>query len=164
MPEIVRSLEHLGGQFPIGGQFPMISLRVYSSVLGSLVVLALGALYWAHSHRKTPEQREAERRRWLSATGRIIDGRVLDVRELERQGADPLQLLIYDYDVGGVGYECSQDVTPLKAMIDLDDCRMGLLASIKYDPRNPGNSILVAEDWSGLRHGKWRSCGPPGSA
>jgi hypothetical protein len=142
----------------------MISLRLYSSVLGSLVVLALGALYWARSHRKTPEQREAERRRWLSATGRIIDGRVLDVRELARQNADPLQLLIYNYDVGGVGYECSQDVTSLKPLVDLEDCRMGLVASIKYDPRNPGNSILVAEGWSGLQRGKWRSGSPPGSA
>ena len=23
--------------------------------------------------------------------------------------------------------------------------------SVKYDPRNPANSILVAEQWSGLR-------------
>ena len=29
----------------------MISLRLYSSVLGSLVVLALGALYWARPAR-----------------------------------------------------------------------------------------------------------------
>jgi hypothetical protein len=27
----------------------------------------------------------------------------------------------------------------------------GLPASIKYDPSNPSNSILIADDWSGLR-------------
>jgi hypothetical protein len=136
----------------IGGHFLMTPLRLYSSLLGTLVVLGLGALYWAHSRQKTPEQREAERRRWLSATGRIIDGQVLDARELARQGSGPMQLLIYNYDVGGVGYECSQDITSLKDRVDLEDCRLGMVASIKYDPRNPGNSILVAENWSGLRH------------
>jgi hypothetical protein len=26
--------------------------------------------------------------------------------------------------------------------------------SVKYDPRNPANSIVVSEEWSGLRLGK----------
>jgi hypothetical protein len=129
----------------------MTSLRFYLCVAGVLVVLGVGAYFWARSRRLTPEQREAERRRWLSTCGRIIDGRVVEVRELVRRDAAPLHLLIYNYDVSGVGYECSQDVTSLKSIVDLEDCRMGLVASVKYDPRDPGNSILVAEDWSGLR-------------
>jgi hypothetical protein len=51
-----------------------------------------------------------------------------------------------------VSYEASQDVTHLRHMVDLHTCRVGLPASIKYDPTNPGNSIVVAETWSGLRH------------
>jgi hypothetical protein len=129
----------------------MTPLRLYSSLLGALIVVGAGSLYWMYRHQKTPEQREAERRRWLSESGRIIDGRVLDVREFTGGGSNLTQVLIYNYDVGGVGYECAQDVTTLKDLVDLDDCRLGLVASIKYDPRNPGNSILVAENWSGLR-------------
>jgi hypothetical protein len=37
-------------------------------------------------------------------------------------------------------------------MVDLHSCRAGLMTSIKYDPGNPGNSIVIAENWTGLRH------------
>jgi hypothetical protein len=115
------------------------------------IALAYGVSSWARSHRKTPEQREAERRLRLSATGRIIDGTVLDVQEFSNNGAPPVQLLIYSYDVAGVSYECSQDITCLRQFLDLHSCRIGLPASVKYDPHNPGNSIVVAENWSGVR-------------
>jgi hypothetical protein len=60
-------------------------------------------------------------------------------------------LLIYTYDVAGVSYEASQDVTHLRQFIDLYSCRLGLPASVKYDPHNPGDSIVISEKWSGLR-------------
>jgi hypothetical protein len=130
----------------------MNALRLYVSMLGGTVLLASGVAFWVRSHRRTPEQIEIERRRRLSATGRIIDGTVLDVQEFSTgEGQIPVQLLIYSYDVSGVSYECSQDITSLRQFVDLHSCRIGLPASIKYDPHNPGNSIVVAEDWMGLR-------------
>lgn len=121
-------------------------------MLGGTVLLASGVAFWVRSHRRTPEQIEIERRRRLSARGRIIDGTVLDVQEFSTgEGQIPVQLLIYSYDVGGVSYECSQDITSLRQFVDLHSCRIGLPASVKYDPHNPGNSIVVAEDWMGLR-------------
>ena len=57
----------------------------------------------------------------------------------------------FQYDVAGVSYEASQDVTHLRHLVDLHTCRVGLPASIKYDPTNPGNSIVIAENWTGLR-------------
>ena len=72
---------------------------------------------------------------------------------MDQQGS-PIQLLIYTYDVAGVSYEASQEVTHLRQHIDMHSCRIGLPASIKYDPQNPGNSIVIAEGWSGLRTGK----------
>ena len=60
-------------------------------------------------------------------------------------------LLVYNYDVAGVTYEASQDVTHLRQFIDLYSCRLGLPASVKYDPHNPGDSIVISETWSGLR-------------
>ena len=57
--------------------------------------------------------------------------------------------LIYKYDVAGVSYECSQDVTYLRQWINLHSCRLGLPTSVKYDARNPGNSMVIAEGWMG---------------
>lgn len=111
-----------------------------------------GAIAWANSRRKTPEQREQERRLRISETGRITDGTVTDVSEVALTDSHEIQLLIYQYDVSGVTYEASQDVTALRHMVDLHSCRSGLMTSIKYDPANPGNSIVIAENWTGLRN------------
>lgn len=128
------------------------TLRLYS-ILGLAVAgVSLGVSIWARRHRKTPEQREQERRLRISELGRITDGTVTDVSELELSSSGELQLLIYQYDVAGVSYEASQDVTHLRHLVDLHTCRIGLPASIKYDPSNPGNSIVIAENWTGLRH------------
>jgi hypothetical protein len=53
--------------------------------------------------------------------------------------------------VAGVSYEASQDVTYLRQWINLQSCRLGLHTSVKYDARNPGNSMVIAEGWMGLR-------------
>ena len=90
--------------------------------------------------------------RELTRGGRIIDGNVIDVLELEDDETGQLMiLLVYNYDVAGVTYEASQDVTHLRQFIDLYSCRLGLPASVKYDPHNPGDSIVISETWSGLR-------------
>jgi len=125
------------------------SLRLYSlGVAGSAA--AFGIYYWMRLRRKTPEQKEMERRQRINLSGRITDGTVLDVQEIGTEER-PVQLLIYRYDVAGVSYECSQDITHLRQFVDIHSCRIGLPASVKYDPRNPGNSIVVAEGWIGLR-------------
>ena len=82
----------------------------------------------------------------------ITDGTVIDVNEIQIGGSEEIQLLVFRYDVAGVSYEASQDVTTLRHRVDLHSCRSGLMTSIKYDPSNPGNSIVIAEDWTGLRH------------
>jgi len=128
------------------------ALRLYPIFLAAAVGLAVGAVAWARSRRKTPEQREKERRLRITTIGRITDGTVIDVSEMNHNGSGEMQLLIYQYGVAGVSYEASQDVTHLRHLVDLHTCRVGLPASIKYDPANPGNSIVVAETWTGLRH------------
>ena len=130
----------------------MISLRLLPLIIGGVAALAGlgGYLYW-RAHRQTPEQRERERRMRIAQSGRITDGTVIDVSELNADASGALQLLIYQYDVGGVSYEAAQDVTHLRPFVDLHTCRIGVPASIKYDPQNPGNSIVIAESWSGLR-------------
>jgi hypothetical protein len=116
-----------------------------------LLLLATGVAWWLRRRRKTPEQLERERRLRLNAMGRITDGTVLDVHEERMEHKATQQLLIYRYDVAGVSYEASQDVTHLRHLVDLHSCRIGLPASVKYDAQNPGNSIVIAEGWTGLR-------------
>ena len=114
------------------------------------VVLVVYALL--RRKKKTPEELERERRAWLDGVGRITDGTVIDVQELPSEGRSSAIHLIYKYDVAGVSYECSQDVTYLRHWINLHSCRLGLHTSVKYDPQNPGNSLVVSESWMGLRH------------
>ncbi|HSK43102.1 MAG TPA: hypothetical protein VLA83_04350 [Candidatus Binatia bacterium] len=130
----------------------MNELRLYSLIAMAGVGLLFGANAWARSRRKSPDQKERERRMRISEMGRITDGTVIDVNEMQTNGSGELQLLIYHYDVAGVSYEASQDVSSLRHMVDLHSCRAGLMTSIKYDPGNPGNSIVISENWTGLRH------------
>ena len=130
-------------------------LRIYSIFLG---VVAVGlAVYGLTRHKKkTADDLEHERRQLLNRVGRITDGNVLDVQESYTElgpGQEPLfhELLIYQYEIAGVEYHCSQDVTRLRQWIDLHSCRLGLLTSVKYDPQNPGNSMVISEQWNGLR-------------
>lgn len=129
---------------------PTLRLYVFIGLGVACVAILAGVL--ARGRRKTPEERERERRMRISEIGRITDGTVIDVNELDVNGSGEMQLLVYQYDVAGVSYEASQDVTTLRHRVDLHSCRAGLMTSIKYDPANPGNSIVIAENWSGLRH------------
>ena len=122
--------------------------------------LAVGAYFLLRRKPKTADDIEKERRGWLEGIGRITDGTVIDVQELAPENGNgkakapasrAATLLIYKYDVAGVSYECSQDVTYLRHWINLHSCRLGLPTSVKYDPQNPGNSLVVSEGWMGLR-------------
>jgi hypothetical protein len=130
---------------------PMDTFRTYTLIVAG-ATLASAAYVMLRRKPKTPQELERERRVWLDGVGRITDGTVLDVQELEpASGHRAATLLLYKYDVAGVSYECSQDVTHLRQWINLHSCRLGLPTSVKYDPQNPGNSLVVSESWMGLR-------------
>ena len=128
----------------------MIPLSNYSFALGALGLAVLG---YALLRRKptSPDEVERKRRAWLTEVGRITDGTVIDVQELPSGARRAATMLIYQYDVAGVSYEASQDVTYLRQWINLHSCRLGVPTSVRYDPHNPGNSLVVAEGWIGLR-------------
>jgi len=129
----------------------MISLRLYGFILICIAVVT-AAYVLLRRKPKTAEDVESERRAWLDRVGRITDGTVIDVQEMTAEGRTrPSTLLIYQYDVAGVSYEASQDVTYLRQWINLHSCRLGLPTSVRYDPQNPGNSIVLSERWMGLR-------------
>jgi hypothetical protein len=115
-----------------------------------------------------PEALERKRRLHLNHIGRIAEGQVVELAEHPapevetRRGlfgakAQPLveksprHLVSYSYSISGVTYHTAQDVTGLESQVKFERLVSGQQASVKYDPSNPSDSILVADDWSGLR-------------
>lgn len=121
----------------------------------TLAVLAMAAagLILLRRKRPTAEELERARRRFLVQSGRLVDGMLLDVAEVDADDGSKLTMLIYNCRIGGVDYDCSQDVTSLSAIIDAQHVRAGFPCTVRYQPGNPQNSIVVAEQWSGLRAG-----------
>ncbi len=101
-----------------------------------------GGTYAALRRRPAPELRERRRRLEVSANGRMADGTILDLRGNE---------LFYSYTVRGIEYTAAQDISELRARVPEDSTAIAGPATVKYQSRNPANSIVVAEDWSGLR-------------
>ena len=114
-----------------------------------------------------PEDAERKRRLHLNQIGRITEGQVVELAEHPPEpketrktlfgGARPLpdnrprHLVSYSYAISGVTYHTAQDITGLEGQIRFERLVAGQPASVKYDPSNPSDSILVADDWSGLR-------------
>ena len=115
---------------------------VTAALAGALVVLVaiIGYRAWKHS-RVSPEERERRRRAILVRQGKMGDATLVEIRD---------DLLFYSYSVRGVEYTASQDLSSLRQHIRGDLSEAGPL-SVKYDARNPANSIVAAEEWSGIR-------------
>jgi hypothetical protein len=122
-----------------------------AAVLGA-ALLALG-LWLVFRKRPTAEELERARRLFLAHSGRLVDGMLLDVCEVEAEDGRTLTMLLYSYRIGGVDYESSQDITNMRGVVDALQVRAGFPCSARYQPGNPHNSIVVAEEWTGLRAG-----------
>jgi hypothetical protein len=103
--------------------------------------------------RPTAEELELARRQFLVQCGRLVDGMLLDVCEVKTEDGRTLNMLFFSYRIGGVDYECSQDITQLREVVDATQIRAGFPCTVRYHQANPHNSIVVAEGWSGLRKG-----------
>jgi hypothetical protein len=139
-------------------------------VLGGGSIVALALIVYAFARPKVnPEEAERKRRLHLNHIGRIAEGQVVDLSEQPAAppaevkrgllGARvrilpdlrPRHLVAYSYSISGVTYHTAQDITGLESQVQFDRLMAGQQASVKYDPSNPSDSILVADDWSGLR-------------
>jgi hypothetical protein len=133
----------------------LLTVNVWDVTASFAVIATLGgaSLWLAFRKRPTAEELERARRRFLVQSGRIVDGMLLDVCDVEAGNGRTLTMFLFNYRIGGVDYECSQDVTDMKDMVDAAGVRLGFPCSIRYQPGNPQNSIVMAEEWSGLRVG-----------
>jgi len=113
-----------------------IALAAFAAGLGAVV----GFRAWRRS-RVTPEERERRRRAELVGHGKLTDATLVEI------GQD---VLYYSYVVRGVEYTASQDISGLRAHMP-SELGLGVgSVSVKFDAKIPANSIVLAEDWSGL--------------
>jgi hypothetical protein len=117
---------------------------------GALVVLtSAGAFaYFRVRRKKDPAEIERLRRLWLGRTGRITTGEVTGLVEPESDST--ALLLVYRYDIAGVTYEVTQDVSTMSTVAAAARRLVGKGISVKYDMKHPSNSIAACEVWSGL--------------
>jgi hypothetical protein len=120
-------------------------MRIWQQ-LGLLLLVAAAltaaAAWIILKFRQTPVERERRRRRDVNLSGRLGDATITDFQD---------DVVFYSYSVRGVAYTASQDLSGLKQFLPQDPDRLIGPALLKYTPRNPANSILVSEEWSGLR-------------
>jgi len=109
------------------------------------------AAWLAFRKRPSPDEVERARRLFLVHSGRLVDGMLLDIYDVEVKDGRSLTMLLFNYQIGGVNYECSQDITAMRGMLNVADVRAGFPCTVRYQPGNPQNSIVVAEGWTGLR-------------
>lgn len=112
-------------------------------LIGLLVtaILVPLAVYIVFQRRITPVEKERRRRAFVNRGSRTIEGLISEAN------AD---LIHFQYELRGVMYFASQDVSALHPLLPLNPERLIGAVSVKYDPRNPANSIVLCEDWSGL--------------
>jgi hypothetical protein len=132
--------------------------EIAATLIFATALLAV-SLWMLLRKRPTPEEIERARRGLLAHTGRLVDGMLLDICEVEAPARSKnelprtLTMLLYSYRIGGVDYEASQDITDMHDVVDASQVRAGFPCSARYLPGKPQNSIVVAEEWSGLRQG-----------
>lgn len=115
---------------------PLGLLLGLSTILFCLAtIIILGA-------RRDTRGRERRRRSTVNQYGRLGDALITEVSE---------QTIFYSYSLSGVVYTASQDVSDLKNILPEEPERLVGPVSLKYIPRNPANSIIMCEQWSGLR-------------
>jgi hypothetical protein len=102
----------------------------------------LGLLWWLLGRRVTAEELERRRRLRIHAIHRTTEAMITD--------AGP-EIVHYSYAVRGVTYFASQDVRSLQSLLPPDPAHLVGPAGVHYDPRNPANSIVCCEGWTGWR-------------
>ena len=120
-----------------------MSPRAEIAALGGLAAILIAiAIFIALRVHGTPEKRERKRRLSVNRLGRLGDALITEASDAA---------IYYSYSIRGVQYTASQDVSSLREQLPIEPERLIGIASLKYDPRNPANSILICEEWKGLR-------------
>jgi hypothetical protein len=106
------------------------------------VCLVLAGGWLLFSKRRPPEEMERGRRAYVTVRGRITEAEITEV-----QG----HIICYSYYVGGVCYHVVQDVSRFAQVLPRDTSLLPGPVLVRYLPGNPANSIVISEQWSGIR-------------
>jgi hypothetical protein len=113
-------------------------------------VLAAGTIHTIRRwRRKSPDEIERLRRLDLHRRGRITHGHITDVLDTTLDSV-PRTTIVYSYEVAGVSYEVGQDITLLPEVASRAQKLPGHDVLVKHDRKQPANSIVTCEDWSGI--------------
>jgi hypothetical protein len=118
---------------------PTAEVAALGGLAAALIALAIFIALRVHG---TPEKRERKRRLSVNKLGRLGDAMITEATG---------EVIYYSYSIRGVQYTASQDVAALRERLPADPEKLIGIASLKYSPNNPANSILICEEWSGLR-------------
>ena len=110
-----------------------------AAVIGGIAI-TVGMLRFRK--RKSPEELERLRRQLVSQSGRVADGVVLELQE---------NTVFYTYKVRGIEYHAAQDITQVRHLLPAEEHRLIGAVYLKYLAENPANSIVIGEEWCGLR-------------
>ncbi len=109
---------------------------VAAAGIGAAILIAL-------RYRKTPEELERLRRLTVNHSGRMGDGMITDVSD---------GILFYSYSIRRVEIAASQDITALRDGLPPDLSLLIGPVTLKFMPKNPFDSIVICEEWSGFRN------------
>ena len=116
--------------------------QLFSLSIVALAIIAIGVKFLSPLVRKNPERRERKRRLLVNRQGRLGDALITEASD---------STIYYVYSVRGVQYETSQDITWLRDYLPAEPEKLIGQAHVKYLVNSPTNSILVCEEWNGLR-------------
>ncbi len=119
--------------------------------IATAILAAATAAWLVLRKRPSADEVEQARRKFLVQSGRLVDGMLLDVYAVDAKDGRTLTMLLFSYRIAGVDYECSQDITAMRDVVNASEVRAGFPCTVRYQPGNPYNSIVVGEGWTGLR-------------
>jgi hypothetical protein len=118
-----------------------VELAILSGV--AVVAVASVTVIMMLRRRKSPQERERLRRLTVNRYGRMGDAMITEASD---------GIVYYSYSIRGVEYTASQDISMLRDRIDVDLETLIGPVGLKFMSRNPFNSIVLCEEWSGIRN------------
>ncbi|HYP07497.1 MAG TPA: hypothetical protein VER03_14790 [Bryobacteraceae bacterium] len=115
-------------------------MNVHLGVVWGAVLVAAGTLAPFLLRRKDPKEKERRRRQLVSARGRVIEGYAIESTDT---------VVVYTYHWRGVRYEAAQDISDFVPP-GVESERLSGAVTVKFLREAPANSIVLAEDWSGV--------------
>jgi hypothetical protein len=120
-------------------------LAMLASLAVALLIAAGLIIYYRIRRRGDPE---ALRRARIDANGRFIEGMVIDFQA---------GVVFYRWSWRGVQYEASQDLRSLAHLLPESENLLIGPVTVKFLAKDPSNSIVMSERWSGFRALQGRS-------